>query len=150
MSDAQQIAEALDRIARTADGLILYRHLEKQLCAVCLDLGHGALRRHEGYRMFARELMGFMAEGIDASGGRSVLGQRDGGGGDGQRKRRQSIREYARKPAKLGRRRNRKRGRRTRRSKEINRPAKNLNTSRNRIGTRPPGRSRTTRPSPRI
>ena len=94
MGEIPEIAEALDRIARTADGLILYRHLENQLCAICLDLGHGALRRHEGHRMFARELMRFMAEGIAASGGRSgvILNRRDDG--DGQRKRRQSIREY--------------------------------------------------------
>lgn len=56
--------QALDRIARSPDGQIFYRFLQRTLCAVCLDPDLGALRGHEGRRMFAAELMAIMAEGI--------------------------------------------------------------------------------------
>ena len=60
------LKEAIDRIARTADGEKLYRYLQKVLCGF---VGPGAsdcaLRHLEGRRSFAAELMGLMAEGID-------------------------------------------------------------------------------------
>jgi len=61
--------QALDRIARTADGELLYRYLQKVLCAVTTPATHEcALPRNEGRRSFAAELMGLMAEGMQASG----------------------------------------------------------------------------------
>lgn len=61
--------EALDRIARTTDGELFYRYLQKTLCAVsALDVSQCALPRLEGRRSFAAELMGLMAEGMQASG----------------------------------------------------------------------------------
>lgn len=61
--------EALDRIARTPDGELLYRYLQKVLCAVTtLDVSECALPRNEGRRSFAAELMGLMAEGMQDSG----------------------------------------------------------------------------------
>lgn len=94
MDSVQDPAEILDRIARTPDGLAFYRYLQNQLCGICLDPNDGALRSFEGRRIFVRELMAFMSEGIEASDTRNniIIGKRDAGGGD--RKRRKSIREY--------------------------------------------------------
>lgn len=64
---------ALDRIARSPDGELLYRYLQKVLCAVTtLDVPECALPRNEGRRSFAAELMGLMAEGMQDSGSRSA------------------------------------------------------------------------------
>lgn len=68
MIETQDIAEAIDRIARTPDGIILYRFLQKTLCAVPpSEQTDGALREFEGRRRFAAELMGHMSEGIQDS-----------------------------------------------------------------------------------
>jgi len=73
----EDIREALDRIARTADGRLLYRYLQKILCDVTPpEIPDGALPRQEGKRSFARNLMELMAEGIDAGAdesGRAVV-----------------------------------------------------------------------------
>ena len=64
----KHVIEAIDRIARTADGAILYRYLQKMLCGVAgVEASDCALRQYEGRRMFASELMGLMAGGITDS-----------------------------------------------------------------------------------
>lgn len=63
------LAKALDRIARTADGLLLYRFLQKVLCGVIPASQLGALPFDHGRRSFASELMGRMAKGVDESSG---------------------------------------------------------------------------------
>lgn len=66
--ETKDIHEAIDRLARTPDGQMLYRYLQKTLCAVMTGDHHdGALRQFEGRRIFAAELMGLMAKGIDES-----------------------------------------------------------------------------------
>jgi hypothetical protein len=67
MIENQAIHEALDRIARSGDGNLLYRFCQKVVCEICLDPSDGALRQHEGRRRFAAELMAHMAEGIQDS-----------------------------------------------------------------------------------
>jgi hypothetical protein len=61
----KDVLEAIDRIARTPDGQMLFHHLQKILLNVATpDVNDGALRQLEGRRMFASELMGLMAKGI--------------------------------------------------------------------------------------
>lgn len=61
----QNIKEALDRIARTADGQVLYRYLQKvRLDVTKPEMIECALRDNEGRRRFAADLMAFMASGI--------------------------------------------------------------------------------------
>lgn len=62
--------KAIDCIARSIDGKALYLFLQKTLMGV-LTGNHpdGALREHEGRRMFAAELMALMAKGIEESSG---------------------------------------------------------------------------------
>ena len=57
-----EINAAWDRVARTSDGQIIYRHLQKLLMALSNDLS--ALPVHEGGRILARHLMSLMAQGI--------------------------------------------------------------------------------------
>lgn len=61
--------KALDRIARTRDGKLLYLYFQKTLCAVTTS--DGALPRNEGRRSFAAQLMSLMAKGIEESSGRA-------------------------------------------------------------------------------
>lgn len=62
--DNSELREAWDRIARTTDGLIVYRHLQK----ICLEkppsLDNCALPFHEGRRSLAFDLMATMSAGI--------------------------------------------------------------------------------------
>jgi hypothetical protein len=65
MIENKEMQEAIDRIARSADGLLLYRLLQKVLCGtVAAPTQEGALQFHEGRRTLARDLMAYMAEGI--------------------------------------------------------------------------------------
>jgi hypothetical protein len=57
-----EINEAWDRIARTSDGQIIYRHLQKLVMEISTD--DGALQRCEGARSLAHNLMRLMANGI--------------------------------------------------------------------------------------
>ncbi len=69
--DDQQIGEAIDRIARTVDGSVLYLFLQKNLSSVPVDPLGDALQRLHGRRSFAAELMAMMATGIrESHGGR--------------------------------------------------------------------------------
>lgn len=71
--DDKDINDALDRLARTADGELLYRFFQKTLMGT-LDAhapDESALRTEHGRRRFAAELMAKMAKGIDESGGRT-------------------------------------------------------------------------------
>ena len=60
----KDIEEAWDRIARTADGQIAYRHLQKVRMGLPPAMDDGALRHSEGRRSLAADLMAYMAEGI--------------------------------------------------------------------------------------
>jgi hypothetical protein len=71
MISDDELNQALDRIARTADGELFYRYLQKGLMG-SLDEhapSESALRTEHGRRRFAAELMAKMAKGIDESGG---------------------------------------------------------------------------------
>ena len=57
-----EIDEAWDRIARTPDGQVIYRHLMKLVSEVAID--DSALPRREGARTLAHNLMKLMANGI--------------------------------------------------------------------------------------
>jgi hypothetical protein len=61
--------QAFDDMARTPAGRLVYLHLQRTLCQLCPSDQPGALRRHEGRRTFAGELMAMMAKGIEQSGG---------------------------------------------------------------------------------
>lgn len=67
----EQLHDAIDRIARTADGRDLYLFLQRRLMAVSNAELDGALRSDHGERMFASRLIGLMAKGISESGGRT-------------------------------------------------------------------------------
>lgn len=65
----EDLAKAIDRLAHTPDGHLLYRYLQKILMGVLAGApGESALTRNEGRRSLAAELMGLMAKGIDESG----------------------------------------------------------------------------------
>ena len=68
MISDEEMAKAIDRLARTDDGLLLYRYFQRVLCSVSTSPNDGALREHNGRRSFAAELMGHMAKGIRESG----------------------------------------------------------------------------------
>ena len=61
--------EAIDRIARTADGELFYRWLQKRLTAVVHTPNDSALRQDAGERMLAQTLMGLMAKGMRETNG---------------------------------------------------------------------------------
>jgi hypothetical protein len=64
----QDMRDALDRVARSSDGVLLYRYLQKiRLGLTTNDMPDGALRWNEGRRSLAAELMALMAEGIRSS-----------------------------------------------------------------------------------
>ena len=67
MIESKDIAEAWDRIARTADGLLVYRHLQRIVMGTA-GPDDGALPRLEGRRRLAADLMAYMAEGISENG----------------------------------------------------------------------------------
>jgi hypothetical protein len=60
--DFAQTKDAWDRIARSADGLVIYRHLQRIRQALATD--HSALPHFEGRRSLAADLMAFMSDGI--------------------------------------------------------------------------------------
>jgi hypothetical protein len=69
------LAAAWDRVARTADGALIYRYLQKIQMGILADLdpSDSALRAEHGKRSLATRLMGLMAKGLDESGGRTDL-----------------------------------------------------------------------------
>lgn len=71
----EDLAMAFDRVARTPDGALIYRYLQKIQMGVLADPDPSdcALRQDFGKRTFAARLMGLMAKGIDESGGRTDL-----------------------------------------------------------------------------
>lgn len=71
MMEDKHLHEAIDRLARTADGRILYLFLQKKMTEVADLPTDGALRANHGERMFASKLTGLMAKGISESGGRT-------------------------------------------------------------------------------
>jgi len=79
------VYEAIDRIARTSDGAMLYVHLQRRLMSISTEDSESALRRNEGERTFASKLIGLMAKGIFESGGRTGhIGSSIGPGGGEQ------------------------------------------------------------------
>lgn len=63
--------EAIDRIARTHDGVLLHRYLRRVLETVVDLQDDGALRTQNGRRTLARDLMRLMASGIEGTSGRA-------------------------------------------------------------------------------
>jgi hypothetical protein len=77
--DDGDIANALDRIAMTPDGALLYAFLQKVAIArLPGDPSDGALRAEHGRRSLAHDLMSKMARGIDESAGRTADSDRHG------------------------------------------------------------------------
>lgn len=76
--------EAIDRIARTADGHALYVFLQRRLMMIPSIGTDGALRLDQGERTFAKVLIGHMAKGAFESGGRGISGSSIGPGGSEQ------------------------------------------------------------------
>lgn len=68
---AKEIAESIDRLARTTDGANLYVLLQRSLMYVPATVDSGALQSLHGERLFATRLIGLMAKGIHESGGRT-------------------------------------------------------------------------------
>lgn len=68
---AAEVAEAIDRIARTPDGANLYVMLQRHLMFVPATTEVSALQALHGERLFAARLIGQMAKGIHESGGRT-------------------------------------------------------------------------------
>jgi hypothetical protein len=69
--DDERFHQAMEQIARTAEGQIFYLFLQRRLMAVPADLKGGALRADAGERRFAAKLIGLMGKGIQESGGRT-------------------------------------------------------------------------------
>jgi hypothetical protein len=67
MIETKDIAEAWDRVARTPDGLLIYRHLQRIVMGTA-GPEDSALPRLEGRRRLAADLMAYMAEGISENG----------------------------------------------------------------------------------
>lgn len=60
------LKEAIDRIARTPEGALLYRWLQKTLFETLAgEHPDGAFREHNGKRKLASHLMGLMSRGIE-------------------------------------------------------------------------------------
>ena len=79
------LQEAIDRIARTSDGHLLYVYLQRRLMDVMPIAEACALSMHQGERLFAARLTGLMAKGIIESGGRTgISGSSIGPGGSEQ------------------------------------------------------------------
>jgi hypothetical protein len=79
MIENKDLYEAVDRIACTADGRILYLFLQKKMMELPDPSIAGALRCHHGERTFAAKLIGLMAKGIAESGGRDTTSTDDTG-----------------------------------------------------------------------
>jgi hypothetical protein len=80
----EDLHKAIDRLARTPDGRILYLFLQRRLMGVPASSKSGALRTDHGERMFAAKLIGLMATGIAESGGASSSSG-DGSTGSGDK-----------------------------------------------------------------
>lgn len=85
MIEQKDVKEAIDRIARSADGQMLYRFLQRTVCGIPdSGMSDGALRQFEGRRSFAAELMAHMAEGIADSDRYAITFARANPGPDAQ------------------------------------------------------------------
>ena len=69
--------EAIDRIARSPDGRVLYLYCQRRMMALTTTGDIGTLQRSEGERTFAARLISLMATGISESGGRTSSGSGD-------------------------------------------------------------------------
>jgi hypothetical protein len=69
--------EAIDRIARTPDGRVLYLYCQRRMLEVCVSNDPSTLQADHGERRFASHLRGLMATGISESGGRTSSGSGD-------------------------------------------------------------------------
>lgn len=70
MIDSEELLQALDRIARTSDGQLLYLYFQRVMLELPLEPhpSDSALRDLNGRRSLAGELMGRMAKGMSESG----------------------------------------------------------------------------------
>jgi hypothetical protein len=67
------ILEAIDRIARTPDGVSLYLYCQRRMMAVAHSSEPHTLQRSEGERTFALQLIGLMTKGLIEGGGRPSI-----------------------------------------------------------------------------
>ena len=68
----EDMHKAIDNIARTEDGQLLYLYFQKTLCSTVANATADALcalPMNEGRRKYAAELMALMAKGIEESAG---------------------------------------------------------------------------------
>lgn len=72
----EDMKAALDRIARTADGYIMFCYFQTLRMGFLHDPdpSPGALRENNAHRKFASEIIGLMSKGIEES-GRSIPGR---------------------------------------------------------------------------
>jgi hypothetical protein len=69
MIEVKDMEEAIDRIARSSDGKMLYLLLQRRLMALPSTTDAYALPLEAGERIFAAKLIGLMAKGIAESDG---------------------------------------------------------------------------------
>ena len=67
------VLEAIDRIARTPDGVSLYLFCQNKLMTIAGTGKASTLRGLEGERRFALEIIGHMTKGLIESGGRPSI-----------------------------------------------------------------------------
>jgi hypothetical protein len=67
------VLEAIDRIARTPDGVSLYLFCQNKLMTLPASSKISTLRKLEGERSFALEIIGHMTKGLIESGGRPSI-----------------------------------------------------------------------------
>lgn len=65
MIQIEVMTNAIERIATTSDGELLYLWLQRELQRVGMTSDLGALQMLEGRRLLAHDLMNMMATGID-------------------------------------------------------------------------------------
>lgn len=95
----EDMHKAIANIARTPEGLLLYRWLQKQLLAVPTVTDPQALTAHNGERRFAAQLMGLMSEAV----AEQAIDGPDGIGGPSERPVVFAVRQPAGKPHRSAR-----------------------------------------------
>lgn len=69
LTPEQEEIDAIARLARSADGALIRRYFRRQLESCRLTDDNGALQRHEGARILARDFMIHMDRGLEPHAG---------------------------------------------------------------------------------